>query len=388
MKVVEKQLKELRMYENNPRNNDQAVEEVAKSIQEFGFKVPMVIDTNNVIVCGHTRYKACLKLGINSVPCVVADDLSPDQIKAFRLVENKTNEIASWDFDKLNEELNLIQMDMSEFEFDVPDFSNMTYEDDYEEEQDVKAKTKQGNIFRLGRHRLMCGDSTSENDVKKLVGNVKPKLFLTDPPYNVDYDGLGTRANILNDSFATDEECGEKLWLPAFTNAYKVCDDVCSVYCFMPQGSTHMMMMMMMMKAGWQVKHELIWRKQSIVLNRADYNYQHEPILFGWKNKHIFYGKGQYSTTSVWDFDRPTKSKEHPTMKPIPLLTEVLLNSSKKNDDVLDLFGGSGSTLIACEQSERNCLMMELDPHYCDVIIDRWERQTGEKAELINEEGK
>ena len=171
------------------------------------------------------------------------------------------------------------------------------------------------------------------------------------------------------------------MWLPSFKNAYLHCLDDASVYCFMPQGSTHMMMMMMMMmNAGWQVKHEIIWRKQSIVLNRADYNYQHEPIMFGWKNKHIFYGKGQFATTSVWDFDRPTKSKEHPTMKPISLIGEILLNSSKENDIVLDLFGGSGSTLIACEQLNRKCLMMELDEHYCDVIINRWEQFTGKKA--------
>ena len=232
----------------------------------------------------------------------------------------------------------------------------------------------------------MCGDSTSEDDVKKLMNDNKANLFLTDPPYNVDYDALGSGANILNDNFNTDEECGQKLWLPAFSNALTNCKDDASVYCFMPQGSTHMMMMMMMMmKAGWQVKHELIWRKQSIVLNRADYNYQHEPILFGWNKKHIFYGEGQFATTSVWDFDRPTKSKEHPTMKPIPLLCEILLNATKHKDTVLDLFGGSGSTLIACEQLDRQCYMMELDPHYCDVIIDRWEKFTGQKAELVEE---
>jgi DNA modification methylase len=144
------------------------------------------------------------------------------------------------------------------------------------------------------------------------------------------------------------------------------------------------MMMMMMMKAGWQVKHELIWRKQSLVLNRADYNYQHEPILFGWNKSHRFYGKGKYHNTSVWEYDRPTKSKEHPTMKPIALLGEILMNSSADGDSVIDLFGGSGSTLIACEQLKRKCYMMELDPHYVDVIIARWEQFTGKEAVLLN----
>ena len=253
-------------------------------------------------------------------------------------------------------------------------------EDEYDLDKKVKSRTKKGDVWLLGSHRLICGDSTDVNRVRELTNGLKVNLFLTDPPYNVDYDALDSRETILNDNFETDEEAGEKLWLPAFENALSVAEDDCSVYCFMPQGSTHMMMMMMMMKAGWQVKHELIWRKQSIVLNRADYNYQHEPILFGWNKKHKFYGKGVYSTTSVWDFDRPTKSKEHPTMKPIKLLCEVLLNSSKEGDVVLDLFGGSGSTLIACEELNRKCLMMELDEHYCDVIINRWENYTGQKA--------
>lgn len=146
-----------------------------------------------------------------------------------------------------------------------------------------------------------------------------------------------------------------------------------------------MMMMMMMKEAGWEVKHELIWEKQSIVLNRADYNYQHEPIMYGWNKKHKFYGKGQFHTTSIWKIDRPTKSKEHPTMKPIALIVEALENSSVKNNIVLDLFGGSGSTLIACEQTNRKCRTMELDPKYCDVIIKRWENLTGKKAQKINE---
>ena len=146
-----------------------------------------------------------------------------------------------------------------------------------------------------------------------------------------------------------------------------------------------MMMMMMMAKAGWNVKHELIWKKQSIVLNRADYNYQHEPFMYGWNKTHKFYGKGEFRNTSVWEIDRPTKSKEHPTMKPIKLLTEILMNATQKGDSVLDNFGGSGSTLIACEQTGRKCYMMELDPHYVDVIIERWENLTGKKAKLIKE---
>ena len=162
----------------------------------------------------------------------------------------------------------------------------------------------------------------------------------------------------------------------------------CAFYCCMPQGSTHMVMMMMMMKAGWQIKHEIIWRKQSIVLNRADYNYQHEPIAYGWNVRHKFYGRGKYHTTSVWEYDRPTKSKEHPTMKPIALITEALENSSNIGDVVLDLFGGSGSTLIACELARRICYMMELAPEYVDVIVRRYIKVTGKTDIRCIREGK
>ena len=236
-------------------------------------------------------------------------------------------------------------------------------------------------------HRLICGDSTDFAVIDRLMDGVKADLYLTDPPYNVDYtDGHDNERKILNDHFDTDEQCGKELWLPAFSNALLHSNDCCSVYCFMPQGGTHMMMMMMMGKAGWQVKHELIWKKQSIVLNRADYNYQHEPFLYGWNKTHKFYGKGKFKNTSVWEFDRPTKSKEHPTMKPIELLAEILLNATEKESVVLDTFGGSGSTLIACEQLNRKCYMCELDPHYCDVIIQRWENLTGETVVLLNGE--
>ncbi len=217
---------------------------------------------------------------------------------------------------------------------------------------------------------------------------IKADLVFTDPPYNVSYEGVdGSRKNqIKNDNFESDEECAQKLWIPAFKNMREVANDCCAYYMTMPQGGTHMMMMMMALKeAGWQVKHELIWLKQSIVLNRADYNYQHEPISYGWNKTHKFYGNGEFAKTSVWSIDRPTKSKEHPTMKPVKLITEALLNSSRERERVLDLFGGSGSTLIACEQLNRQCFMMELDPKYCDVIIKRWETLTGQKAVKISE---
>ena len=378
---------ELTPYAKNPRKNDEAVDAVAKSIEEFGFKVPIVIDSENNIICGHTRLKAAKKLKIDSVPCVIADDLTEEQIKAFRLADNKVGELAEWDFDLLGEELDgIFDIDMSEFGFDLSlndEEPQEVVEDEVPEE--VETRCKLGDIWQLGEHRLICGNSTDPAVIDRLMDGVKADLYLTDPPYNVDYtDGHENERKIMNDHFDTDEQCGEQLWLPAFSNALLHSKDCCSVYCFMPQGGTHMMMMMMMGKAGWQVKHELIWKKQSIVLNRADYNYQHEPFLYGWNKTHKFYGKGKYKNTSVWEFDRPTKSKEHPTMKPIELLGEILLNATEEGSNVLDTFGGSGSTLIACEQLNRKCYMCELDEHYCDVIIERWEKFTGQKAVKLN----
>jgi DNA modification methylase len=316
--------------------------------------------------------------------------------KACNVALNKIS--GDWDEDKLRvvlEDIELSPIDIKLTGFDELELTELevkepitVHEDDFnvEEEEDMEVNVKEGDLFKLCNHFLLCGDSTNEANVKKLMGSTKCDLFLTDPPYNVNYtDGHENERKIMNDHWDSDEEAGEKLWKPAFTNARNIANEFCSVYCFMPQGGTHMMMMMMMMmESGWQVKHELIWVKQSLVLGRQDYNYQHEPILYGWGDKHKFYGKGQHATTSVWNFDRPTQSKEHPTMKPLELLGEILLNATVENDVVLDLFGGSGSTLIACEQLNRNCYMMELDPYYCQVIINRWEQYTGQKAEKIN----
>ena len=388
MNIVNKKIGELKPYENNPRHNENAVPYVVESIKRYGFKNPIIIDKDNVIVAGHTRYLASKELGLNEVPCIVADDLTEDEIKEFRLVDNRTAEMSDWDDELLASELEDIDFGDFDFGFEVEEIDAETeaIEDNYEP-QDIETRCNIGDLWQLGNHKLICGDSTDVNVIERLMGGQKADLYLTDPPYNVDYtDGRENERKIMNDHFDTDEQCGEQLWLPAFSNALLHSKDCCSVYCFMPQGGTHMMMMMMMMmKAGWQVKHELIWKKQSIVLNRADYNYQHEPFLYGWNKTHKFYGKGKYKNTSVWEFDRPTKSKEHPTMKPIELLGEILLNATEEGSNVLDTFGGSGSTLIACEQLNRKCFMCELDEHYCDVIIDRWETFTGEKAVLINE---
>ena len=244
---------------------------------------------------------------------------------------------------------------------------------------------------------MICGDSTDIAVIDRLMDGVKADMVFTDPPYNV---AVGSKNKILNeqdggcrneteiagDKGMTDAEIGEQLWKPAFQNMADHSKDDCSIYVTMPQGGTHMMMMMMMADACWQVKHELMWLKNqpTFSMGRLDYDYKHEPIMYGWKKTHNFYGKGKF-TKSVWEIDKPRESKLHPTMKPIELIANALENSTKENDCVLDVFGGSGSTLIACEQLNRKCYMAEISPEFCDVIIQRWEDFTGQEAVLLEE---
>lgn len=396
MEITYKKLSELHPYENNPRKNDSAVDAVAASIKEFGFKVPVVIDKDETIVAGHTRLKAAKKLKMKEIPCIVADDLTEEQIRAFRIADNKVGELADWDFEALNIELDEItDIDMEQFGFDldIPGEEREVVEDDFDATPPEEPVARFGQIYKLGRHRLMCGDSTDPECVKKLMDGEKADLVFTDPPYNVNYasknkflnkidNGNRIQDDIENDNYDSDEEVCEKLWKPAFRNMRDNAKDYCSIYVTMPQGGAHMMMMMEAASEGWKVKHELIWVKNNHVLGRTDYFYKHEPIMFGWAETHKFYGKGEFNK-SVWEIDKPVKSELHPTMKPIRLIENAILNSSAENDCIMDLFGGSGSTLIACEQLNRTCYMMEYEPHYIDVIIKRWEDFTGEKAELI-----
>ena len=394
MDILNLGLEEIKPYEKNPRNNDNAVDAVAASIREFGFKVPIIIDKDNIIVAGHTRYKAAKKLGLKTVPCIKADDLTDEQVKAFRLADNKVSEQAEWNFELLNEELETITMDMEQFGFDLP-------EDDEEEtptdiiEDDVpdvpeEPKSKYGQVYQLGNHRLMCGDSTKKEDVDKLLNGVKADLLFTDPPYNVSMESKSkdvlksdNYSHIENDDLSEDEF---KMFLQSvFTNANDSLKDDSSYYVFSCQGGDSELMMMMMRECGIRCRHQIIWVKDAPVfsMGRLDYDYKHEPILYGWKKKHNFYRNGQQDK-SVWEFKR-TANKLHPTMKPVELIVNALMNSTKKGNIVLDLFGGSGSTLMACEQTERINYSMEFDPHYVDVIIQRWENFTGKKAVLLND---
>ena len=390
MTVIERELSTIRPYENNPRLNDAAVEYVANSIREFGWKQPIVIDRDGVIVAGHTRYKAAQKLGLKTAPCVVADDLTPDQVKAYRLADNKVAEMADWDFSALEEELAGIDLDMTDFGFfNLEDEPGIHDDEDFEPEPPEIPKAKRGEIYQLGNHRLMCGDSTSWEDVAVLMDGKKAAFVFTDPPWNVNYgatedgnaQGYKPRT-ILNDSMSTDDF--KAFMNSAFKRMNEASEEGAMVYVVM-SAQEWGNLMLTLKDNGFHWSSTIIWNKDQLVLSRKDYHTKYEPIWYGWKDGSRLCPLQDRKQSDVWDFDRPKRSDEHPTMKPVPLVARAITNSSRKGDIVLDLFGGSGTTLIAAEETGRKCCMMELDPKYVDVIINRWEQLTGKKAVLINE---
>jgi len=387
MKILMMKTSELKEYENNPRINDSAVEAVANSIKNFGFKNPIIIDENNVIVAGHTRLKASKRLGLTEVPCIVASDLTEEQIKAFRLVDNKTAELASWDLEKLTDELSFIEMDMMQFGFEdlEKELDRDVVEDDFNEtdELPVNPYAKKGDIFILGRHRLMCGDSTLAEDVSKLVNGVKVDMIFTDPPYNVDYEG-SNGLKIQNDK-QKDEDFFNFL-TKAFNNMFENIKAGGSIYCC--HADTEGLNFRTAFKnAGFKLAECLIWVKNSLVLGRQDYHWRHEPILYGWREGASHYFIDDRTQDTIWEYNKPKANDLHPTMKPLELVGRAIKNSSKKDDKILDLFGGSGSTLIASEQVSRSAYLMELDERYVDVIVKRYLRfmQSNEDCYLIRD---
>ena len=346
------------MYENNPRNNDEAVKYVANSIKKFGFKVPVIIDKNHTIIAGHTRFKAAKKLNIENLPCLIADDLDDKQIKAFRLADNKVSELSDWNFELLNQELSkLSDFSMSDFGFESLeniDFVEDVIEDEVPEIPE-EPKAKYGDIYSLGNHRLMCGDSTIFNDIEKLMNGNLANLLLTDPPYNVNYKSKSTNMQIQNDN--QNEDSFYQFLYDSFSNIYSFLKDDASFYVW--YASKEVVNFSNSLKnAGFDVKQELIWNKNSHVMGRCDYHYKHEPCLYGWKasKKHNWYGNRKQTT--VVDFDKPLKNDLHPTMKPVGLFNYQIQNSSKPGDIILDIFAGSGTTLMACEQNNRKAFLM------------------------------
>ena len=421
MKIVDKPIELLRPYENNPRNNEQAVEAVANSIKEFGFKVPIVATIDGEIVNGHTRFKAAKFLKLKTVPVLIADDLTEEQIKAFRLADNKTGELADWDVELLYSELDeLTGFDMTMFGFEDIDFSLDDFEEDEKktgEEVDIdseeKPKVEYGDIFQLGRHRLMCGDSTSAEDMAQLIDGAVIDLYVTDPPYNVAYQGGTDEAmTIMNDSM--DDVSFRQFLRDAFAVANNHLKPGGAFYIWHAD-SEGLNFRAAVKETGWLLKQSIIWVKNAIVLGRQDYQWKHEPCLYGWKDgaSHYFVDNRSLATvieedeenlkemtkselisyiktmqdtspTTVFYEDKPVRNDIHPTMKPLKLIARCVLNSSKKGDKILDSFNGGGSTLMVCERSERIGYAMELDPVYVERTIKRWEEETGLTAEKVS----
>ena len=384
-------------YEKNPRKNDEAVDKVAASIREFGFRQPIVVDADHVIIAGHTRLEASKRLGLTNVPVVVADDLSEEQVRAYRLADNKTAEFSGWDFDLLNGELfEINDIDMAAFGFDMNAFTDGMAEaedDDYDldaADEHAEKRVQRGQVWVLGEHRLMCGDSTDQESVAELMGGQTADMVFTDPPWNVNYgsvkkgNAMGYKPRtILNDFMGTEEF--RAFMFSAFQRMNEASKAGACTYVVM--GSQEWgNLMLTLAQNDYHWSSTIIWNKDSLILSRKDYHTKYEPIWYGWKEGRRLHPLKDRTQSDVWDIPRPKRSDEHPTMKPVDLVARAVINSSDRGNNVLDLFGGSGTTLIACEQLNRKCYMMELDPHYCDVIIDRWEEYTGKKARLLDGE--
>lgn len=420
LKIEYVSLDSLRPYEKNARSHGKEdLEAIIASIKDFGFNDPIGV-WHDIIVEGHGRWMAAKELGMETVPILRLDELTDEQRKAYALAHNKTAELSGWNFDVLAAELkDISEFDMSAFGFDmaaVGEEDIEVQEDDFIEELPKSATTRLGDVFKLGGHYLICGDSTKEETIRKLLQGQQIDLLVTDPPYNVDYVGKTKDALKIENDKKSDADF-HKLLVDAFKAADSGMKPGAAFYIwhadsegFNFRGACR--------EIGWQVRQCLIWNKNTFALGRQDYQWKHEPCLYGWKEgaAHYFVDDRTQSTvfedkghdidhmrkeemkallkelfedkisTTVLEEDKPARSAEHPTMKPIKLLARQIKNSSRKGDNVLDIFGGSGSTLITCEQLGRNCFTVELDPKYCDVIIKRWEDFTGQQAVRINDE--
>ena len=371
-------------YVNNARTHSpEQINKLRSSLREFGFINPVIIDRDFGVIAGHGRILAAKEEGIAEVPCVFADHLTEAQKKAYIIADNRMALDAGWDEELLRVEIEALQaeaFDLSLTGFDEKELSDLfkdeadVQEDDFDVDAELQKSTitKAGDVWTLGRHRLVCGDSTKPETFTLLMGDRKANLVITDPPYNVNYEG--SAGKIKNDNM--ENSAFYEFLLAAFQNTETVMADDASIYVFHAD-TEGLNFRRAFADAGFRLSGTCIWKKQSLVLGRSPYQWQHEPILFGWKKK----GKHQWYTgrkeSTIWEFDKPKKNGDHPTMKPIPLLVYPIMNSSMSNTLVLDPFGGSGSTLIACEQTDRSCYTIELDEKFCDVIVKRYIEQVG-----------
>lgn len=393
-------------YENNAKiHTEEQIEQICNSIREFGNNDPIAIDENNTIIEGHGRLYALKKLGFEEVDVIRLTHLNEQQKKAYILAHNNLTMTTGFDLEKLQLEIEeIIDFDMSDFGFEP--FEPLKGIEETEEQleevlsniesEENKSKVQRGDIFKLGKHTLMCGDSTDIESVKFLTGGGTVNLVVTDPPYNVNYEEKskhivknkpnqritnGTHTNIENDSM-TDEEFFNFL-KKVYVNMLEVLEEGGAYYVWYATSET-INFLKALESAGSDFRQILIWNKNTFVLGRQDYQWKYEPCIYGWKEgaSHNWYS--DRSQTTVLDFNKPLRNAEHPTMKPVDLFKYLIQNSSKAGDKVLDLFGGSGTTLIACEELNRECFMMEYEPKYVEVIIKRYENLTGDKAVKIN----
>ncbi len=389
LEVNQIDIESLQPYANNPRKlSDKAITKVANSIKEFGFRQPIVVDEKNIIVVGHTRYQAARKLGLDKVPVTQIKGLTPEQVNAYRIADNKTNEYADWDDDLLA--LELKELEHKDFDLDLTGYEKSEIDkilfeekqglvdDDEIPELPEEPISKKGDIWILGNNKLLCGDSTDQIAIQGFFGEVQADLYLTDPPYNVDYVGKTKDALKIQNDKQTDDK-----FIQFLSDAFIAADNHLKMgasFYIWHSDSEGLNFRLACINAKWKLRQTLIWEKNSMVMGRQDYQWQHEPCLYGWKegSSHSWYSDRKQTT--IIKHDRPTKSKLHPTMKPVSLMEYLINNSTKQGDIVFDSFCGSGSTLIACEKLQRSCYGVELDPKYCDVIVKRWEQWTGQKA--------
>lgn len=392
MQIEKKKVIDLVPADYNPRKDlkpgDKEYEKLKRSIDEFGYVDPLIWNKRTSrLVGGHQRLKVLKDMGIDEVDVVVVD-MDEEKEKALNVALNKIS--GDWDKDKLM----LLITDLQGEDFDVSligfdpeelddlfkdDMKDGVKDDNFDVDKELKkpTMTKPGDLWQLGEHRLLCGDSTKEESYNLLMAGKQANLVITDPPYNVNYQG--SAGKIKNDNMKDD--AFYQFLLAAFTNMEKSMADDASIYVFHAD-TEGLNFRKAFSDAGFYLSGTCIWVKQSLVLGRSPYQWRHEPILFGWKKKgkHCWYAGRKEST--IWEFDKPKKNKDHPTMKPIPLLAYPIMNSSMTNSIVLDPFGGSGSTLIACEQTKRICRTIELDEKFCDVIVKRYIEQVGSTKDV------
>lgn len=405
---------EIRPFEKNAKQHpNKQLRQIAESINEFGWRQSIVVDKKGVIVVGHGRWLAWVKfkdeMGLPEPVIEVADDLSKDQIRAYRLADNKLNE-SDWDMELAIEELKELPEELFELTgFDADEIIDIA-EDDFNAEEEYKKiktpKTKIGDIYQLGEHRIMCGDAIKEDDMEKLMGGKLARLIFTDPPYNVDYKSqsgnsysegkYGDGNKIFNDK-KNDEEC-LNFYIDSLKNLYEFTTDDACIYWWLAFNSNGLINLLAFKETGWKMSQQITWIKDRFVFSRGqDYHRASEPCFFGWKQgkshftikkrlnnmqDYILLGYNEINEMSdIWFENRDNiKEYEHPTQKPVRLSERAIKKNSEEDDIILDVFGGSGSTLIGCEQLKRKCYIMELDPKYCDVIVGRWERFSAKKA--------